>query len=243
MHHRPGELLGSAHHRRPERRAAASRLDHQRKPQPVEHGPQQRVGAELAERLVRQHHRGRGAQPRPLHDGLGGRLVEGDPARAGLGADVGQPEQLQHRAQRPVLTGHPVQHREDRIGPVRAQRAQQPGVDVALLDLQAGVSQRLGHPPPGAQRHVALVGEPAGEDKDRAQRRVGGGNAVSAYRGARVWFVHDAPALAQVRSGPGPCRRSTTGTAPGPKVVRSSSSRSMTPASRRTPSAIRSGVG
>ena len=44
--------------------------------------------------------------------------------------------------------------------------AQQPGVDVALGDLDAGAAQRLGDPAAGAQRHVALVGQPAGQHED-----------------------------------------------------------------------------
>ena len=43
---------------------------------------------------------------------------------------------------------------------------EQAGVDVALGDLDAGAAQRLGDPAARAQRHVALVAEPAGQDED-----------------------------------------------------------------------------
>ncbi len=47
-------------------------------------------------------------------------------------------------------------------------------VDVALVDLEPGVAQRLGDPAARAQRHVTLVGQPAGEHQ-HAQRPGSGG--------------------------------------------------------------------
>ena len=100
---------------------------------------------------------------------------------SGRGADVRQAEQLEDLADRAVLAGLAVQHRDHAGRRVRGERGQQPGVHVALLHLDPGAAQRLGHPASGAQRDVALVGQAAGEHHDPplAGRCVGRGHGVS----------------------------------------------------------------
>ncbi len=66
-----------------------------------------------------------------------------------------------------------MQQRQHAGGRVRAQRRDQRGVHVALLDLDPCVAQRLGDPAAGAQRHVALVGEPAGQDEHASGEGIG----------------------------------------------------------------------
>jgi hypothetical protein len=108
-------------------------------------------------------------QPGAGGDHLGDGLVERDPRGRGTGSDVGHPDQLEDLAQRAVLPGLAVQEGYDAVRPVLAQPGQQVRVDVALVDLQPGVAQRLGHPAARAQRHVTLVGQPAREHQ-HAQR-------------------------------------------------------------------------
>jgi hypothetical protein len=93
------------------------------------------------------------------------RLVEREPARLRRRAHVRHPGQLQDLADRAVFTGDAVQHREDdRVG-VGGDRRQQVGARVAHVDLDADAAQRLRDAVPGAQRHVALGRQSAGEDQ------------------------------------------------------------------------------
>ena len=86
------------------------------------------------------------------------------------------------------------------------------------VGVHARLAQRAGDPVAGAQRHLALGRQPAGQHQDVTERRraaaefVAGGHAV--------------PWAGQV-----------------PNVARSSISASTTPASRRTPSLILAGSG
>src|SRR5690606_21282884 len=97
------------------------------------------------------------------------------------------------------------------------ERGEEVVVDVVHGDLETGASERLGDTPAGTHGHVALVGQSAREDED--------------VRGAHA------------RSGPG--ESTTRASAPGtvPKISTSSRSPATTPASRRTPSRMRSGGG
>lgn len=88
--------------------------------------------------------------------------------QAGGGTDVRQVEGLQDLAYRPVLTGLPVHEWEHAPGRLGGERAEQAGVDVALLDVEPGVSKRLTHPAPGLERDLPLVREPSGEHDDTA---------------------------------------------------------------------------
>ena len=201
-------------------------------------GVEDRAGPQLAERRVRQGHGRRRGQPGGGHHGLGAGLVEGGPARARARAHVGQPEQLEHVAQGAVLTGGPVQQRDDDGGTVGLEPAQQRGVDVE---------------------------QPASRCRRRAARRRPGGR-TAARRRARATArrraprsSRHAPSLSDSCPGlPGSSQvRTTSGRVGGrnihcsvsqspmvePKVDTRSSSSSMTAASRRTPSRIRSGSG
>ncbi len=135
--------------------------------------------------------------------------------RQALGVDptYGHLGQLEHLAHRAVLAGAAVQGEQDRV--VHRQRRQQRRVGVAHVAVHAGAVQRVHDPPAGAQRDVALVRQPPGEDQ-----------RLHAMSGAGVCTAADG-------------RRRAVG----PKVWSSSSSCSTTPASRRTPSRMRSGSG
>ena len=67
-----------------------------------------------------------------------------------------------------------MQQRQHAVGAVVAEAPEQLGVHVADLDVGAGLAERVGDPAPGAQGHVALVGEAAGEDQDAGGRRGAG---------------------------------------------------------------------
>ena len=137
---------------------------------------------------------------------------------AGPDPTYGIAEQVEDLADRAVLAALAVQHRHHARGRVGEQAGEQAGVHVALGDLEARGPQRLRRTSPGAEGDVALVGEPAGEHDD---------------------------GVGHERSVPGPSYplRGRWGACVAPKVSRSSISSSRTPARRRTPSRIRSGVG
>ena len=129
-------------------------------------------GAELAERLVRQRRRRPGcADAGPGHHRLGDRLVEGRAAgrRAGRRRRAARPARAPRGPRRPRRSRRAAAGRTQSGGSSRS-TPEQVGVHVAHVDLGAGLAQRLGDPAPGAQRDVALVGQPAGEHDD-AQRR------------------------------------------------------------------------
>ena len=153
-----------------QRRAARGRLDHQRQAEPGDDQVQDGAGAELAERAVRQRHPVRRRDPGGADDGLGGRLVPGQPAGRRRRADVGHAGQVEDRAQGAVLARGAVQGDEHRVGRRGRQAGQQLGVGVAQL----GVHARRGSAPPTTWRargeaDLALEGQPAGQD-DGAQR-------------------------------------------------------------------------
>ena len=147
-----------------ERGAAPGGLDDERQPESADHA-----------RPAPRRRRARGTSPRAgtrpsavshagaTDHGLGDRLVEGEAAGGGAGADVGDAEQLEHLPDRAVLAGSPWSTGSTQAGGSSWSRVEQRRVDVALLDVVARVPQRLGDPTTGAQRHVALVGQAAGE--------------------------------------------------------------------------------
>ena len=157
------------------------------------------------------------------------RLVERDPAGGADRPDERHVEQGEHLAQRPVLAGLAVQHREHHRAGMLGQPAEQPGVDVGLDHVEALAAQRLGHPPPRAERHVPLMGQPTGQHH----------YCLHAYASrAHSWF------------GLGPCwyaggsaPRSRPEPTAVPKVSMTLVSLCSTSPSRRVPSMIRSGVG
>ena len=100
---------------------------------------------------------------------LGHRLVEGEPAGVGGGADERYPEQGQDLLDRPVLPVSAVNGREDRARRVGAQRRDQPRVRVRHLGLDTSLLQRVPQPVAGAQRHLPLGGQPAGQDEHVVQ--------------------------------------------------------------------------
>ena len=166
-------------------------------------------------------------------------------------ADVGHVEQLEHLAHGAVLAGLAVQHRHHAGGALGAQQLQQRGVHVALDDLEPGA--RAGPRPPGARsaarrraRGTARRPAPATRPSGRAEpvsAAPDGRASGSCSRGLQSWSCVSAQVggggvVAAARP-----ERPGRGPAPAPNVARSSISYSITPASRRTPSRIRSGVG
>ena len=152
----------------PERGPPTGGLHHQWQAEPRDDGRQHRRGAELAERLVRQRHDRRRHGAGAGEHGLGHRLVERQPARLGSRPDVRQAERLEHVADGAVLAGSAVQHRDHRTRPVGRQRREQVGIDVEDDHVRSDGAQGVGQAAPGAQRHVALGREAAGEQDDRA---------------------------------------------------------------------------
>ena len=106
------------------------------------------------------------AQAGVRHARRGDGLVERAAAGDGVGADVGQPERLEHAADGAVLAGGAVQQRHDAGRPVCRERGQQRGIGVEDVDLPAGTAQRLGHPASGAHGDVTLGGQAPCEDDD-----------------------------------------------------------------------------
>ena len=162
-----GSSSARAHDRAAQRGAALGRLDHQRQ---ARAGPPAAAitaaAPELAERLVRQADRRRGADPGPRDHGLGDRLVERRAARRRAA-----PRRTARRAARgPRGWRRPHRSRRAASGPRRraarcAAAASSEASTSRSSDLEAGAAQRLGHPAPGAQRDVALVREAAGQDQ------------------------------------------------------------------------------
>ncbi len=177
----------------------------------------------------------------------------------------GMPQELQHRLDRPVLALAPVQRDRDDVRRVAAQSLDERAVDVPLADVDAGIAQGEREPPPGPQRHLAFVGQAAGQDghSSFAHKRIlrhddhrgsgpSGSDVPTARDGSRrstraMFHVKRREPIGQGVWGPGVCgplRDAPSGERAGlPNVRMTSSSASSTPASLRTPSVIRSGVG
>ncbi len=153
---RLGHLGGTGREPHPERGPAGRRLYDQRVAEPVADLIQRLGGAELAEgdRVEREPVRGRhlGGAQRVLGD----RLVERSPAGGGAGARVGDAEDLEQLLHRPVLAALAVQGDERRVGPLLAQRRDQPRADVHRDDLMPEPRERILDPSPAAQRHLPL---------------------------------------------------------------------------------------
>ncbi len=180
--HRARQLAGVGDGGDPQGRATTSRLDHERQTDPPDERGQHLGRTELAEQAVRQRDRGRHQDPRAVDEVVRRRLVEGPAAGCGVGADVGDARHVEDVAHRAVLAGRAVQQRPDQVGTVRPQPPEQPGVEIALEHLAARLPQRVGDPPAGPQRHLALVRQPAGQD----QHPRGVGHARSGA-GDRTW--------------------------------------------------------
>ena len=160
---RPAARRASRHHLRAQRRPALVRLEHQRQPEPVDHRVEHRLRAELPERGVRQRDPVRGVEARAGELGLGGRLVPRPAAGASPGADERHAEQLQHRLHRAVLALAAVQRDHDRVRRVGPQPLDSAASTSHSRTARPGIAQRGGQPAPGPQRHLALVGEAAGQ--------------------------------------------------------------------------------
>jgi hypothetical protein len=83
----------------------------------------------------------------------------------GTGADVRDREQVEHLADRAVLTDRSVQQREHRGRGIAPERRDQHRVDIAFVDLETDRTQDIAHPTSGPQRHLPLVREAAGENE------------------------------------------------------------------------------
>ena len=228
-HHRRRQLGRRPDHPRAERGPALRRLHHQRQPEPLDDPVQHHRGAQLAERRVRQRDPGRRGQPGRVHDRLRRRLVPRHPAGRRVRAHVPHAGQVEHRPQRAVLAVGTVQRDEHRVRPVGVQPGEQLAVRVEHPHRDAGLLQRLAHPAARVQRDLPLVRQSAGQDD--------GGEVDADAAG-----LTPAPGPALTSPAAERSRRRRRRRAPR-KVARSSSSCSTTPASRRTPSRIRSGVG
>ncbi len=162
------------------------------------------------------------ADPRRRHHRLGRRLVERRPARPRAGArrTAARAARGRRAASRP--------RRSRRAAAARRRPAVGARVPAAgrrrrpARRRRAAAAQGVGDPASRAHRHVALVREPAGEHDHGRSGRV---HAVSG------------PGTSDVDSS---CREPGTAR---PNVCTRSSSSSTTPASRRTPSRMRSGSG
>ena len=137
-------------------------------------------------------------------------------------AGVGDAHQVEHAAQRAVLAGAAVQGDEDRVRRLGDQPRQQLGIGVEQHRLDPDPAQGVGHPPAAAQRDVALHREPAGQDEGslelgHASSGVGPSSAGAARAPARTDRAEGLEQLQLLRR--------------------------ARPASRRTPSRMRSGGG
>ena len=161
-----GSSAASAHHLRAERGAALVRLDHQRQAEPLHHRVEHRLRAELAEGRVRQRDPVRRAQPGAGQLGLGGRLVPGPPAgRRRRARRTGR----RAAPARPAPSRSPPRRRAARRDGVRrvgraAARSATASVSHSRTSMP-DVAQRGRQPPAGPQRHLALVGQPAGQHR------------------------------------------------------------------------------
>ena len=229
--HRVRQLVRGLDRRAAERRAALGRLDEQRQPEPLDQAsitrrPRPRGTCRPGARPTR------ACGSRAGDHLLGDRLVERDAGRRRRGADVRhcRPARAPRGARRPR---RPRRAAAGSRSPASRRRSHsiRPASTSRTVDLESGVAHRLGHPPPGPQGDVPLVGQPAGQDDHRGlligllvARCESSGHSAQVGLGAFV-----APGAG--------------GRVVAPNVSRSSSSASMTAASRRTPSWIRSGVG
>ena len=112
---------------------------------------------------MRQRHPVRGGDAVLPQHRFGGGLVPGQSGGAGVTPDVRQPAQVEHAAQRTVLTRRAVQCDHRHVRRVRRQQRQQADVGVAELRLEAGGAQRVQHSSTGLEGHLAFVGQTAGE--------------------------------------------------------------------------------
>ena len=93
------------------------------------------------------------------------RLVPRHPGALRVGADVGNAAQIEDTAEGTVLTGGAVQRDDDRVRPDLREGRQQRGVGIPYRRVDADRAQRVEYPAAGAERHLALVRETAGEDQ------------------------------------------------------------------------------
>jgi hypothetical protein len=167
--HGGGELLRGADHGGAQGGAASGGLDEEGEAESLHDAAEDGRGAEVVEGLLGERDGGGGVQADRAYDGLGGGLVEGDPARVGVGAHVRDVEQLQDRADRAVLAGASVQRDEDGVRPVGQDGRHEGGVGVTGFDVDARGPQHLAHPATGAQGHLPLVGEASCQHEHVAQ--------------------------------------------------------------------------
>ena len=164
-------------------------------------------------------YRHRSVDSEPREQALGNRLVEGQSAGITHGTDEGNPEGFEYIAQGAVLTGGSMQQRDHAGRRISPEPIEQGGVDVGFryLELRRGNAKCLGDPTTRAQGDVAFSRQTPGKyDDASAQRMLGAGLTEPSE---------------------------SSSTAPVPKVCAISSSDSITPARRRTPSRMRSGSG
>ena len=145
------KFVGSRDLAAPERGAAARRLDHHREADLVAEGLDQDVSTQLPERFVWQRHLGRRPHARATDKRGGDRLVERHPAGRTDRTDEWHAKQVEHLAQRAVLTSLTVQDRKDHRTGQLCEPGEQVGVNIGLHDLVTARAQRLTHPAPGAQ--------------------------------------------------------------------------------------------
>ena len=223
-------------------------LEHERQAEPVDHRVEHRLCPERPERGVRQRDPVRGVEARAGELGLGGGLVPRPAARARRGTDERHPQQLQHRLHGAVLALATVQRDRDRVGRVGPQMIHERAVDVPLAHVEADTAEGRRQPPSRAQRHLALVGDAARQHRDgplpRHAVRPSRGSAVGRRGNGHPGGGTQGGGVAHGVLGDGACGpRPTAGRAGLPNVCSTSSSAASTPASRRTPSVIRSGDG
>ena len=94
--------------------------------------------------------------PGSAEHGLGGQLVEREPARVEARARVRHPEQLQQGGHGAVLTEPAVEGEEGGVEVPGLERLDQVLVGIELGDPIALLVERLGHPPAGPERDLPL---------------------------------------------------------------------------------------
>ena len=195
------------------------------------HHAQDARGAELSERLVRQHDRLGHREARPGDDRARDRLRPRTPSGGTGGADRRDAEGMQQVEQRSVLAARAMQGGEHHVGALLREEGKQAGIGIAQHDPVPGRDQCIGDASSGTERDVALVGDAARQHDD-----------VQA-----TGITHDQGFLHYLRSEGGAESKSALGGSCSVPVPANVSSRSSSPlttvARRRMPTRIASGVG